>query len=420
MENKRLQELAGLITEGKKWSGDVKAKVEVPEGTFTKKAGAIVKTMLKLHGGDRGAAMKALTFFMNRAGDKLENKEELDKAKAKLKSMEESIDSANNFRRIAGLPLLEKKMPDEEIDAIDDESGEAPKGKKGEEDEESLPSIVTKIAKKAEGKKAEELEKLIMKVYDAGFKDGQNEGEGKKAKGALKGDEEQEIEESINEAFDKVEQEEQDPKAKACIKKAKEEVKKVRKSKKEKKEADVMEAVKDNGKTPSVNEVKKNCVSIHGTQGAASSEAKKLNSEASKTDKSSKKYDVAHVVHSAPADMFKEEYSIDQVSAVKKAMVSAHATQAEAKAEAKRLNDEAKSANKNDKKYDVAHVVHAVPASLFKESFDLEKMSDGEICAAFKKYSNAKDSSAGDQATRSRIAAELKKRGIRADIFKAH
>lgn len=85
MENQRLKELAGLITEGKKWSGDVKAKVEVPEGTFTKKAGAIVKTMLKLHGGDSGAAMKALTFFMNRAGDKLENKEELDKAKAKLK-----------------------------------------------------------------------------------------------------------------------------------------------------------------------------------------------------------------------------------------------------------------------------------------------------------------------------------------------
>lgn len=51
---------------------------------------------------------------------------------------------------------------------------EAPPADKadGEEEEETLPSIVLKIAKKAVGKDEEALADLLMKVYDAAFKDG--------------------------------------------------------------------------------------------------------------------------------------------------------------------------------------------------------------------------------------------------------
>jgi hypothetical protein len=173
MDNNELRRLAGIqLDEKAKWSGDVKAKVEVPEGTFTKKAAKIVSTLIKLHDGDVGKAMKALTFYINRAGKNCDNCEELDKAKEmmKAKEMKESI---NVIRRMAGLPILEKK--DDDMEPADDAS-EGEEGQE-EEEEEELPKIVQKIAKQAEGKDVEALEDLIMKVYQAGHKDGMKEAE---------------------------------------------------------------------------------------------------------------------------------------------------------------------------------------------------------------------------------------------------
>jgi hypothetical protein len=182
MDQHKLRSLAGLtrmtyeeskVYEAKKLS-DVKAKTDVPEGTFTKKANGIVKTLLKLHDNDKAKAMKALVFYINRAGSGVSNADELEKAKAKLK---ESIDfdEMNVFRVRAGLkPLVEKKEEEEvEVEVETETDG---KGKDGEEEEDDLPSIVKKLAKKAVGKEEEELEELLLKVYQAGYSDGQKDG----------------------------------------------------------------------------------------------------------------------------------------------------------------------------------------------------------------------------------------------------
>lgn len=72
----------------KNWSKEVtdtvKEKDKPKEGTFTGKASTIVKELLKLTDGDKGKAMKKLTFYMNRAGENLTNKTELEKAKKQL------------------------------------------------------------------------------------------------------------------------------------------------------------------------------------------------------------------------------------------------------------------------------------------------------------------------------------------------
>jgi|SRR5579859_224655 len=182
MENQRLKELAGLITE-KKWSGEVKTKWKPTEGTFTGKAGSIVKALLDAPGGAK-KAMSRLNFYINRAGDKLENREELEKAKAalekKIAAMKEEVEGV---ARRAGI-ILEKKSEPEDMEPDMDmgDGDEAPKAKGDDEEEESLPKIVKKIAKKAVGKDVEELEELIMKVYSAGHKDGEKEASEKKEK----------------------------------------------------------------------------------------------------------------------------------------------------------------------------------------------------------------------------------------------
>src|SRR5271154_4539010 len=144
MENQRLLELAGLITE-KKWSGEVKVKWKPEEGLFTKGSGAIVKALMAAPGGAK-KAMSRLNFYINRAGDKLENKEELEKAKAaiekKLAAMKEEIEGV---ARRAGI-ILEKKndAPEDNEPDMDMGDGEeaAPKAKGEGEEEETLPKIV--------------------------------------------------------------------------------------------------------------------------------------------------------------------------------------------------------------------------------------------------------------------------------------
>ena len=171
-----------MLTE-KKWSSDVKTKWKPEEGFFTKSAAEIVAGLLAA---GESKAMSRLNFFINRAGKKLDEKDlaRLEKAKTTLEKKLAAVkEEVNSFRKMAGLPLLEKKE-DPEADMDLDDSEEAPAPKKGEE-EEALPKIVTKIAKQAEGKDAEVLEALIMKVYEAGFKDGvKSTEESKEKKGA--------------------------------------------------------------------------------------------------------------------------------------------------------------------------------------------------------------------------------------------
>lgn len=176
MSDTRLQELAGIIIE-KKSLGKVKAKWKPEEGLFTKKAGVIVSALLDAPGGLK-KAMSRLNFYINRAGDKLENKEELDKAKelisSKIAAMNEEV--AATARR-AGIVYEKKKVDieeDPEMDMDNETADEAPK-EDSDEEEETLPKIVKKIAKKAVGKDVEELEDLIMKVYTAGHADGEKE-----------------------------------------------------------------------------------------------------------------------------------------------------------------------------------------------------------------------------------------------------
>lgn len=59
-------------------------KWKPPKDLFTKSAGAIVSGLVAGHGGDIGKSIKSLTFYMNRAGDKLTNVGALEEAKAKL------------------------------------------------------------------------------------------------------------------------------------------------------------------------------------------------------------------------------------------------------------------------------------------------------------------------------------------------
>ena len=61
-----------------------------PAGTFTQKAPEIVKALLKDANNDPTLALRRLTFYMNRAGSKLTNKDELSIAKAKLEALEKN------------------------------------------------------------------------------------------------------------------------------------------------------------------------------------------------------------------------------------------------------------------------------------------------------------------------------------------
>jgi hypothetical protein len=201
MDNYELRKLAGLTTSTpttlteKKWSGEVEPKTHPAEGTFTKKAAAVVKELMKVHNGDAGKAMKALNFFMNRAGEKLENKAELEKAKEMLHA-KVKMEDINAVRRRAGLPIIvEKKDEDEELEMNDDGGEEKDDAKAEEEEEEELPAIIKKIAKamakkfgfgspEQDGKDVDDAEEMLMKVYQAGLKDGAKEGKEGKEKPA--------------------------------------------------------------------------------------------------------------------------------------------------------------------------------------------------------------------------------------------
>lgn len=167
MENNRIRQLAGLLTEKKHSS---KTKWTPPAGFFSGSASEIVKGLLEAPGGS-SKAMARLNFYVNRAGSNLsdDDKARLEKAKGalskKLAAMKEEVEKV---ARAAGV-VLERK--DEDDDAAMNMDGEG-EGAGKDDEEEELPKIVLQIAKKAVGKDEEELADLLMKVYDSGFKDG--------------------------------------------------------------------------------------------------------------------------------------------------------------------------------------------------------------------------------------------------------
>lgn len=72
------------------WSEEVDEhlKWHAPDGTFTQKAPEVVKVLMKGAHNDATLALRRLVFYMNRAGDRLSNADELDKAKAQLEKLE--------------------------------------------------------------------------------------------------------------------------------------------------------------------------------------------------------------------------------------------------------------------------------------------------------------------------------------------
>lgn len=57
-----------------KWSNEVETKWEPPEGLFSKgSANEIANKTLNGHNGNVGNAIKAITFYLNRAGNKIDS-----------------------------------------------------------------------------------------------------------------------------------------------------------------------------------------------------------------------------------------------------------------------------------------------------------------------------------------------------------
>ena len=68
---------------------DVEAEWHPKDGLFTSDDPKYIADYLFKNSKDKGQAMKRLVFYMNRAGEKLENKDVLNKAKELLKSNDE-------------------------------------------------------------------------------------------------------------------------------------------------------------------------------------------------------------------------------------------------------------------------------------------------------------------------------------------
>lgn len=80
-------------------SEKVRSKYHPPAGTFTHRAGDVVKILMKDAGNDAVLALRRLVFYMNRAGKRLSNREELEKAKTRLEELEKSRESlTDNFQ----------------------------------------------------------------------------------------------------------------------------------------------------------------------------------------------------------------------------------------------------------------------------------------------------------------------------------
>jgi hypothetical protein len=173
----RIRQLAGLSTdrsalalyEGKKKKAEdeaAPAAAEAPEGLFASGKAAKITKFCKAAGDLKGAMALFKAGVKSVKGADEDRKAVFADAKAAIEAAFAVKESFDLLRRMAGLPVLEKK--DGDADADDAEAAPA----EGEEAEDDIPAIIKKIAKKAEGKSGEDLEGLLQKVYDAGFKDG--------------------------------------------------------------------------------------------------------------------------------------------------------------------------------------------------------------------------------------------------------
>lgn len=70
-----------------KWSADVETKHHTPEGLFKGSSDSIARELKKEHGDDFAGAMSALNFYLNRAGEDVPNKENVEGAKEKLRGL---------------------------------------------------------------------------------------------------------------------------------------------------------------------------------------------------------------------------------------------------------------------------------------------------------------------------------------------
>lgn len=180
MDKNQLKRLAGLpvVTEKQTF-----AKVEMktpPQGLFMEATKAEVCVWLKENHSDYASAVATLNKQITAAGRTLDVarratleacKDELRKAYG-VKEALEPFD-LQLLRKMAGLapvaePVVEKEEEDDPAASASAE-GDVP----AEEAEDEMPAIIAKIASKAEGKTGDELIALIQKVYDAGFKDGE-------------------------------------------------------------------------------------------------------------------------------------------------------------------------------------------------------------------------------------------------------
>ena len=176
-DNLRLRQLAGLSTdraalalyEGKKKKEEAAPAAEAPAGLFDSGKAAKIAKYCKTAGDLKGAMALFKAGGKSVHGADEDRKAEFDAAKEAITAAFAVKESFDLLRKMAGLPVLEKKeKADGDADADDAEAAPAD----GEEAEDDIPAIIKKIAKKAEGKSGEDLEGLLQKVYDAGFKDG--------------------------------------------------------------------------------------------------------------------------------------------------------------------------------------------------------------------------------------------------------
>lgn len=83
------------MEENDHWSEEVKTDYHTPPGTFTRKAPDMVRILLDGAGGDPVLALRRLVFYMNRAGERLSDRHETEKAKRLL---EEKIAAEHGVR----------------------------------------------------------------------------------------------------------------------------------------------------------------------------------------------------------------------------------------------------------------------------------------------------------------------------------
>ena len=116
------------ILSAKDWVQDVEKEREnhplpeneqIPEGLFTKPASQIVNGLLKVSKNDIGKAIRKITYYMNRAGKDLTNKNELEKAKEELqKRNEKKKEQSSILAELVDLNTMEVKNPEDNLKFI--------------------------------------------------------------------------------------------------------------------------------------------------------------------------------------------------------------------------------------------------------------------------------------------------------------